>query len=623
MIEPRLFPCSGVNLPPDDPRVQGRRVIELDSLGPKANVNLRIHDVARVFLTDLRPRLVDLLEIASYVYAADCSTTRGAHWSDDGLIEPWGRDFAFVFPVRDLAFWRQDKINNCLLRTLSFLTDDQYSFEFVASNTEREVQRYLDLASEAHWPFDQVPRVLLFSGGLDSLAGAVETADKNEPLVLVSHRSKAMLDARQKELARILDERFPGKVLHIPVWVNKGKKLGREHTQRSRSFLYAALAAAVAHSVRADGIRFFENGVVSLNLPVAEEALRARASRTTHPRTLRMFEELFGLVLERPMIVDNPFVLKTRTEIVRELEARGGADLIRHTSSCAQSGFFQSKSQWHCGTCSQCIDRRVAILAAGLEDHDPSTDYVSDVFTGPRVTREEKNIAVDYVQHGVRLHQLGADEILTRFNREISMVVREAEDPSELAEAVVAVHKTHGSEVVRAVSDQLAANLEQSLVGTLDPSCLLSRVQLNEHLVPSWNRYAQRVFGILSEGIPRMCRTKKPENESRLQELCDGLLKGKDAELVREFPFLRWGSVLTKPDWAASKVDLLIELKYVRKKEHVRRVSGEIAEDIVKYGDSGQHVLFVVYDPLHLIVDERDFAAPVEKRKRMLLRFVR
>lgn len=118
----------------------------------------------------------------------------------------------------------------------------------------------------------------MFSGGLDSLAGVVEMARAGANLVLVSHRPVSTLDARQKRLFRELQKQFPGQLIHIPVWINKAQSFGRESTQRTRSFLFSALGTLVAQSVRARGLRFYENGVVSLNLPIAQEALRARAS---------------------------------------------------------------------------------------------------------------------------------------------------------------------------------------------------------------------------------------------------------------------------------------------------------------------------------------------------------
>src|SRR5690606_6927881 len=118
--------CSGITASDLTYSSNGREVIELNGLGADANVNIRLEDVARIFLRHLSPRLVDLIEIASYVYAADCGTQRGKQWSDDMATEPWGRDFHFVVPVRDLAFWEREDVRTLLVKTLRFLSNDQY-----------------------------------------------------------------------------------------------------------------------------------------------------------------------------------------------------------------------------------------------------------------------------------------------------------------------------------------------------------------------------------------------------------------------------------------------------------------------------------------------------------------
>lgn len=623
MIEPRLVLCSGVHLPEDDARRGGRKVLELDTLGPDQNVNLALEDVAKVFASTVSPRLTDLLEIAAYVFSADCATRRGAQWSDDGLTEAWSRDFHFVIPVRDPAFWQLPQVQDVLVRVLNFLTDDQYRFEFPLLEKERLIQEYLSLGDAEDWPFHGVDRVLLFSGGLDSLAGAIQTAAAGQHLVLVSHRSNGMMNKRQQALVEQLRGRYPGRLIHVPVWVYKDKAFGREHTQRSRSFLYAALGATVAHSVRASGVRFFENGVVSLNLPMADEALRARASKTTHPLTLHWFSVLLSLVMDRDSPVDNPFVHMTKTEVVDTIASHKASDLIPHTCSCAHTGHFQSSSQWHCGTCSQCIDRRVAILAAGQAEHDPDTDYVVDVMTGPRKEGYDRNIAVDYVQHGIRLHQMSEREIATQFNTELTRAVRPAMDRSKAFECLVQTHKRHGATVFSVVSDQVRHHAGEQVLGKIDQTSLLGLVYLNKHSKPSWQRYCERIVEVLQEGLPAACKRHKPKDEPHLQELCDGVLRAGDFRLQREFPFLRWAVVMTKPDWSVGELDLLVELKYVRASKDIRPITRDIAEDITKYGDSNKNVLFVVYDPKHLIIDEATFRQDVEKRPTMMLRLIR
>jgi hypothetical protein len=63
-------------------------------------------------------------------------------------------------------------------------------------------------------------------------------------------------------------------------------------TRASPNEINGVPTARFAHSVQAGGIRFFENGIMSLNLPVADEAIRARASRTTHPVALQLLKSL-------------------------------------------------------------------------------------------------------------------------------------------------------------------------------------------------------------------------------------------------------------------------------------------------------------------------------------------
>ncbi len=481
MIKPRLIVCSGAEVAPSDPVAAGRIRIELDSIGRDPNVNIRIENVARVLQRQLTPRLTDLLEIAAYVYAADCSTQRGMEWSDESSTEPWGRDFAFVIPVRDPDFWGSAKVCSQLIEVLNFLSNDLYSFNFVPLKRDRPVQSYLDLGEPEDWPFHQPERVAMFSGGLDSLAGAVETARAGERLVLVSHRPVTTLDSRQRKLFCELQQEFPGKLIHVPVWINKNMRLGREPTQRTRSFLFAALGTVVAESVQAGGVRFFENGIVSLNLPVAEEAIRARASRTTHPVALHLLQSLCSTVTGRDIAVDNPYIFKTKTDVVRTLFAHGAAQLISSTCSCAHL-IFKSKTQWHCGKCSQCIDRRFAIVEAGLQAHDPAMDYVTDVFVGPRKDGAEKNMAVDYVRHGIELSRLSDAEMAARFNVELSRAVRYEAKRSEAAERLIAMHKRHGEGVACVLEKMIREQAGKLVQGTLDESSLLALFLGKKHL---------------------------------------------------------------------------------------------------------------------------------------------
>jgi hypothetical protein len=237
--------------------------------------------------------------------------------------------------------------------------------------------------------------------------------------------------------------------------------------------LYAALGAVVAHSVQARGVRFYENGIVSLNLPIASEAIRARASRTTHPLALHLLSSLCAAVTESNFTVDNPYRFKTKAEVVESLATHQAAQLIPYTCSCSHS-MFQSKTQRHCGRCSQCIDRRFATIAAGLASQDHGGDYVSDVFVGPRQDPLEKAIAVDYTRHGIELDRRSETDLAATFNAEIGRAVRYEANRTEAAQKIISMHKRHGRAVTQVLEEKVHENAANLIDGTLNESSLLA-----------------------------------------------------------------------------------------------------------------------------------------------------
>ena len=111
--------------------------------------------------------------------------------------------------------------------------------------------------------------------------------------------------------------------MHVPVLVTRQALRAQEYTQRSRSFLYASLACFVARLFGRSRFRFFENGVVSINLPISEQVVGARATRSTHPPVLDHFPKFLSAAVGKPIEVDNPFIWKTKGDVVRSIVDHG------------------------------------------------------------------------------------------------------------------------------------------------------------------------------------------------------------------------------------------------------------------------------------------------------------
>jgi hypothetical protein len=161
------FVCGGVRGKSPDPLAQS---FVLDVQGSNRNVNLRISDITRTMLSTLPDLLLDLLEVAAYVYCADQHATRG----DESLAQAgstWRRAMLFSIPVRLPEVWTSAPVLTALTETLGFLSDDIYDFRFVPAVAPfMESATYFPELSETTAETDLIA---LFSGGLDSFAGAV------------------------------------------------------------------------------------------------------------------------------------------------------------------------------------------------------------------------------------------------------------------------------------------------------------------------------------------------------------------------------------------------------------------------------------------------------------------
>lgn len=91
--------------------------IAMDVQGTAKNVNLRIDYISRTMLGNVPDLLIDLLEVAAYVYCADQRLVRGS----DKLTnfgESWRRSLRFSIPVRQLETWQDPDVQEILADTL-------------------------------------------------------------------------------------------------------------------------------------------------------------------------------------------------------------------------------------------------------------------------------------------------------------------------------------------------------------------------------------------------------------------------------------------------------------------------------------------------------------------------
>jgi len=476
MNNSHVITCGGIA--PGEAVLKDRQCLRLDLWGNNtdANVWLHIEDIHDKLHWNIPDAFQDLVEIATYVYCADQSIRRDAH-DVNTYGANWRRQLDFHIPVRCPDLWSSDAMQNALRTTVGFLSDDYYSFTFQAGKAPFAFQQYLELKG-GDGKIGEPEQVMMFSGGLDSLAGAIEEAVvQKRRVMLVNHQSTPKLNRKHQELLQLLGKKANGFTPgHLRVRVNKDSEMTKDYLQRSRSFLYAAIGGAVAHALGLQSLRFYENGVVGLNLPGCAQVVGGRATRTAHPRVLNGFETVLSLVAGRTFSVENPFKWLTRGEIIKKIVDAGCGELIAASMTCAHTWQI-SNAVTHCGMCSQCVDRRFAMIAADAEKWDPGNQYRADIFTESPPKEEDKTMLATYVERANGVKALDSvRKFVTKFPEVLEAVPYLGGHTESAAARVLDLYTRHAKEVTSAMTMMTGRNLGRMLQRTLPADCLLQIV---------------------------------------------------------------------------------------------------------------------------------------------------
>lgn len=315
---------------------------------------------------EISPHAWDFLSIALSVIAADFTDLRAK--SADG----WTRLIDLEIAVQDPVFWNTQA--RALEAALRFLTTDRWTLTFHAGGFGPPPQL------QALHPIED--SVVLLSGGLDSLIGAIDLVEQGIKPYAVSQIVRG--DGEKQNLfAQSLGLNRLG-LNHV------AKSPGQqEPSQRARSIIFLAFGLAVATSLdryhRGETVPLYicENGFIAINPPLTMSRLGSLSTRTAHPEYLGRLQQIFdaaGINIQ----IRNPYALMTKGEMLAG--CRNQELLKQHAVASTSCGRFQRFGYKHCGRCVPCQVRRASFKRwAALHD---STSYVYD------------NLSLDDNQHG-------------------------------------------------------------------------------------------------------------------------------------------------------------------------------------------------------------------------------
>jgi hypothetical protein len=596
-----------------------RQALHLTYLGPTRQLTISLPAFVRTLL-HLPDRFLDLLEIASYVYAADRLTNRGP--KDAVEYQAWARQFQFVIRVRDFNFWSRRDVGDQLSELLEFMSGDRsYVFKFQPGHATPRTSLFDTDGGTIDPPPTAV--VALFSGGLDSLTGAIELATQNpdEWICLVSHEAQAGTIRTQTQLHQALVGRFGNRIHRYGFRCTLHGIRSHDETQRTRMFLYSAIASSLARSFSRTEFYVYENGVTGLNLPLRQDLINARATRTTHPKTTRLLERFLSTVFEQDFKIRAPLIEHTKADVVRRLSSLGGKLLISSSVSCSRT-FQNIGDATHCGACSQCIERRLAMYAAGCDDVDEAGIY-SRNFIDRRIEDEEtRTLLVDYIRQANRLASEGLDAFAAKFIGELADVTRYV-GPGKEDELVLqtwTLLRRHGEQTMLAL--RRIRDLYDHPGKPTPPKSLLALIAEREYLKDPVERFVESVRARLSVGLPLAYQRKRPVDEAEVNDTVEALLSTDRADLEREHPAVLFALGTAVPDHSSGAYNAFIEVKYLRGSTKPSKASEGMAADLHKYPGS-VHVVFVVYDPHRALKNDGKFKAAFERRGRSSVLVIR
>ena len=378
----RRFSLVGRLGPDDKTRVRivqkDSDVYEIDFLNADRRLDFGIgHALDQLSALGLAPSesAVDLVLAAALVNAGDTRVSRAIN-AQDG----WTREIDLYVPVSDPARW--DALSHSAEALLKFLTGDRWRLFFRA----RSKRMSSIVPKTERLPLEGFDEVCLFSGGLDSLIGALDLLKGGRRPLLVSHYWDAETSKAQSYLLDRLQRRFPS-----PEIRSMRVRLGFDHnhldtgeveeTQRGRSFLFFALASLAASAFRKPTkVNVPENGLIALNVPLDPLRFGALSTRTAHPYFIAGMNRLLREIGIEATLV-NEYRHRTKGEMVKSCADR---DFLKkevgNSMSCSSpaKARYKKLSPRHCGYCVPCLIRR-ASLKEGLGAPDPTLYTVPDL----------------------------------------------------------------------------------------------------------------------------------------------------------------------------------------------------------------------------------------------------
>jgi hypothetical protein len=158
------------------------------------------------------------------------------------------------------------------------------------------------------------------------------------------------------------------------------------------------------------------------------------------------------------------------------LASHGARNLISTAFSCTRVR-NATHTKRHCGRCSQCVDRRFAVLANQLGNYEPPEQYAIDLFAGARKPGRDLTFIESYVLTAQKFAESSEIAFAAKYGEVFRVLPYLPGAASENLTRLHQLHAQHGRAVVEVINRELAARASVEAIFALPESSLLTMVQ--------------------------------------------------------------------------------------------------------------------------------------------------
>jgi hypothetical protein len=296
-------------------------------------------------------KALDLVVIMGSIYCADIGKHAGSN----------PRLLSIDIPIHNPSLWYYHKEQ--VEDLAHWVSGDTYELLF-SQNKNAPFKEYT-------LPINFQLPTTLFSGGLDSLAGAYHNFKCGLESDYIGFINKDEEHTHQKKIGGFYKNVFSSvSKIHL---IEKPKIPKTHYTQATRSLLYIALAVANSHFNKSKDVYLYENGILSLNPEISGRF----TTKTTHPKTLYKYNLLISSV-GFEIKVNHPFMFNTKGQIIHKMN-NDFKGKIKQTFTCGAGRSPGNSHKGQCGICVPFILRKVSLASYENEKYDCIYHYSYEI----------------------------------------------------------------------------------------------------------------------------------------------------------------------------------------------------------------------------------------------------